>query len=92
MTSEKIRKRPSGKEEDSIADDKILILYNDDIHTFDYVIDALVEICGHEYLQASQCATITHYKGKCDIKKGDFSSLKIMKDALSDRELSVTID
>ncbi len=92
MTSEKIHKQPSGKGEESVANDKILILYNDDVHTFDYVIDALVEICDHEYYQASQCATIVHYKGKCDIKKGNFSSLKLMKDALSERELSVTID
>lgn len=92
MTSEKTSKAHSGKTDESVAHEKMLILYNDDIHSFDYVIAALVEVCDHEYCQASQCATITHYKGKCDIKKGDLARLKPMKDALIDRELSVTID
>ncbi len=92
MTAKETRKNPSRQPEDIAAGSKWLILHNDDVHTFDYVIDALVEICGHEYYQASQCATITHLKGKCDIKKGKFDRLKVMKDALTERELTVTID
>mgnify|MGYP001766038761 FL=1 len=92
MTAKETRRDPLRQPDDVAAGNKVLILYNDDVHTFDYVIDALVEICGHEYYQASQCATITHYKGKCDIKTGKFASLKVMKDALTERELTVTID
>lgn len=71
---------------------KYLILHNDDVHTFDYVIQSLMEICDHDYIQASQCAIITHYKGKCEVKHGNFPSLKAMKDALSQKELKATID
>jgi ATP-dependent Clp protease adaptor protein ClpS len=72
--------------------DKNLILHNDDIHTFDYVIQALMEVCDHDYIQASQCTIITHYKGKCDIKHGNLSNLKAMKNALAEKELTTTID
>ncbi len=92
MTDKEIKKKPVQDPDDISSDIKTLILHNDDVHTFEYVIDALVEICNHEYYQASQCATITHYNGKCDIKNGIFSSLKIMKDALIERELTVTIE
>jgi ATP-dependent Clp protease adaptor protein ClpS len=73
-------------------DKKFLILHNDDIHTFDYVIDALVDVCKHDEIQAEQCAIITHHKGKCDVKKGAFEVLKPMKDKLSSKGLSVTIE
>ena len=69
-----------------------LILHNDDVHTFDYVISALVDVCEHGYEQATQCTLIVHYKGKCDIKKGAFKELKPLKDALIERELNATID
>ncbi|MFZ5430257.1 MAG: ATP-dependent Clp protease adaptor ClpS [Bacteroidota bacterium] len=86
-------KRQNLFDEDALQSEiRNLILHNDDVHTFDYVIDALMEICDHEYIQASQCAIITHYKGKCDIKQGVFSSLKVMKDALTQKELTTTID
>lgn len=73
-------------------EDRFLILYNDDVHTFDYVIDSLVEICKHEVQQAEQCAYIVHYKGKCDVKKGSYTILSPMKNQLTDKGLSVTID
>jgi len=70
----------------------ILILYNDDYHTFDYVIDALIQICEHDLLQAEQCTQLIHYKGKCDVKKGSFSYLRPMKNALIQKDLKATID
>lgn len=86
-------KRQNLFDEDALQSEiRNLILHNDDVHTFDYVIDALMEICDHEYIQASQCAIITHYKGKCDIKQGAFNSLKVMKEALTQKELTTTID
>jgi ATP-dependent Clp protease adaptor protein ClpS len=69
-----------------------LVLYNDDTNSFDYVISCLVEVCEHDFIQAEQCAFITHFKGKCDIKKGDYKSLKPMKQNLVDKGLRVTID
>lgn len=53
-----------------------IILFNDDIHTFDYVIDALIEVCEHDYIQAEQCTVLVHYKGKCAVKSGNFEVLK----------------
>jgi ATP-dependent Clp protease adaptor protein ClpS len=75
-----------GQEENS------LILHNDDIHTFDYVIESLVDVCEHSTVQAEQCTFIIHYKGKCDVKKGSFDFLKPMKDCLIERGLNATID
>jgi ATP-dependent Clp protease adaptor protein ClpS len=69
-----------------------LILHNDDIHSFDYVIDCLIDICEHNTVQAEQCTFIIHYKGKCDVKKGSYEFLKPMKDGLIERGLNATID
>ena len=69
-----------------------LVLYNDDWHSFDYVIDALIDICKHDNFQAEQCAFITHTKGKCDVKSGVYKKLKSMKDRLIERELTAAIE
>ena len=71
---------------------RFLILHNDDVNTFDFVIESLIDICDHDAVQAEQCAYITHHRGKCDIKKGTYSILDIMRRALLDRGLQVTID
>ncbi|MFT3737929.1 MAG: ATP-dependent Clp protease adaptor ClpS [Breznakibacter sp.] len=73
-------------------DMRFLILHNDDVNTFDHVINTLKEVCRHNDEQAEQCAIITHYKGKCDIKKGHIDELLPMHERLVERELSVTID
>jgi ATP-dependent Clp protease adaptor protein ClpS len=69
-----------------------LVLYNDDINTFDYVMSCLIEVCDHNIIQAEQCAMITHYKGKCDIKKGSYSKLQVMKEQLIEKGLRVSIE
>jgi len=74
------------------AELRMLILHNDEVHTFEYVIETLVKVCNHSSEQAEQCAWLTHHKGKCDVKKGSYTELKPYKDALIDRELQVTID
>ena len=58
------------------AIENTIVLYNDDINTFDHVIDMLVYACDHEPLQAEQCAMLVHYKGKCDVKSGSLEDLK----------------
>lgn len=69
-----------------------LILYNDDINTFDYVIQSLIEICDHSLVQAEQCALIAHYKGNCDIKKGNRAQLKELQLNLIKKGLKAGID
>ena len=69
-----------------------LVLINDDYHTFEYVIEALVAICDHTEEQATQCAMITHYKGKCDVKKGTKSELRPLRRALVEKDLKAIIN
>lgn len=68
-----------------------LILFNDNINTFDYVIDCLVKICKLSFEQASTCANIAHYKGLCAIKHGAYDELKIMYNALIDKGLKIDL-
>ncbi|MDM8161333.1 ATP-dependent Clp protease adaptor ClpS [Labilibaculum sp. K2S] len=83
------------KEESDVISDLLnrntLMLVNDDFHTFDFVVDALVDVCRHDPDQAEQCAYITHYKGKCDVKKGAMSTIKPMRDRLAEKGLKVNI-
>lgn len=69
-----------------------LMLSNDDIHTFEYVIEKLVEVCGHSREQAEQCAYIVHLKGKCDVKRGSLKDLTGMHTVLSKLELTTSIE
>lgn len=68
-----------------------LIVYNDDVNTFDHVIDSFVKICKHDSLQAEQCAWIIHSNGKCQIKSGSYEELEPLCTALLDRGLSAEI-
>ena len=70
----------------------ILSLHNDDEHSFDYVVEALIEICQHNSVQAEQCACITHYKGKCEIKEGNLYNLSILRDQLEEKGLVVSLE
>ena len=78
-------------EETDVADGRKLILFNDDVHSFDFVIEALIEVCGHELLQAEQCTIIVHFKGKCAVKQGTFEKLEPMCTALLERGLTAEI-
>lgn len=73
------------------VEQKQLVVFNDDVNTFDDVIRWLIEICQHEAVQAEQCAYIVHYSGKCSVKTGTFDDLKPRAVALLDRGLSVKI-
>ena len=92
MTSREIKRQPTESYNKDSAENKSLILHNDDVHSFEYVTHALIEICEHTFEQASQCTLITHYKGKCDVKKGGFKALQPLKEALIERKLNATID
>ena len=71
---------------------RTIVLYNDDVNTFDFVIESLIKVCKHDTIQAEQCTHIVHFNGKCEVKKGSFSELKPMKEALIERGLSAVID
>ena len=68
-----------------------LILFNDDINSFDFVVKSLIEVCNHNPIQAEQCTFIAHHKGKCNIKNGTYSYLLPLKDQLDQRGLTSTI-
>ncbi len=68
-----------------------IVLYNDDVNTFDWVIHCLIEICDHDALQAEQCAYIVHNSGKCDVKSGSYEELEPQCSALLERGLSAEI-
>jgi len=69
-----------------------LVLHNDEVNTFDYVMETLVDICDHSMTQAEQCATITHYKGKCEVRSGSLSEMKELRYKLISRGLKASVD
>jgi len=68
-----------------------IMLFNDDVNTFDFVIDALIEVCEHTMEQAEQCTYLVHYKGKCAVKTGEYKELKPKCTSLLERGLSAEI-
>ena len=68
-----------------------IVLHNDDVNTFDHVIDTLIRVCKHDELQAEQCAILVHYKGKCTVKTGSLEELKPQCSALLDAGLSAEL-
>lgn len=69
-----------------------LIVWNDEVNTFDWVIQSLMEVCGHTEEQAEQCALIIHMNGKYAVKEGGYETLKPMCEALLDRGIGATIE
>jgi ATP-dependent Clp protease adaptor protein ClpS len=78
--------------EENRGTERFLILHNDEVHTFDYVIETLIDVCEMDEIQAEQCTFLVHYKGKCDVKKGIINFLKPYKEALISKGLQATID
>ncbi len=79
--------------DDVVVEAKVynLVVFNDDINTFDYVINTLIEVCQHTNEQAEQCTLIIHYKGKCTVKNGDFDELVPMRNAICNRGISAEL-
>ena len=69
-----------------------LIVWNDEVNSFEWVIETLIEICGHSQEQAEQCAIIIDSKGKYSVKEGSYETLKPMCDAITDRGIGATIE
>ncbi|MCX6171264.1 MAG: ATP-dependent Clp protease adaptor ClpS [Flavobacterium sp.] len=83
-------------QEDVLVDELVainneIVLFNDDVNTFDHVIDTLIRVCQHSSEQAEQCAILVHYKGKCTVKTGSFEELKPQCIQLLDAGLSAEI-
>ena len=68
-----------------------IILFNDDVNTFDHVINTLVAYCDHTYEQAEQCAYIVHHSGKCAVKTGSYEDLEPICHKLLEAQLSAEI-
>jgi ATP-dependent Clp protease adaptor protein ClpS len=68
-----------------------IVLFNDEVNSFDFVIEARIKVCGHEAIQAEQCTILVHFKGRCTVKEGDYDDLEPMCTALLDRGLTAEI-
>jgi ATP-dependent Clp protease adaptor protein ClpS len=68
-----------------------LVVFNDDVNTFEHVAKVLIKVCQHTPEQAEQCTLIIHYKGKCTVKKGSRSKLKPMCEAILDAGIQAAI-
>ena len=79
-------------EQEQVVETKDIILYNDDVNTFDYVVDLLMKYCDHQPIQAEQCTWIVHHNGKCQVKRGEVAELKPICQALCDAGLSAVIE
>lgn len=90
--------RPLQEENDEVdvltqeQDPFSLIVWNDEVNTFEWVIETLMEVCGHSAEQAEQCAFIIHFKGKYAVKQGSYEDLKPQCDAITDRGIGATIE
>ncbi len=77
--------------EEQVGINNEIVLYNDDVNTFDHVIDTLIRVCQHTAEQAEQCAILVHYKGKCTVKTGHYDELKPQCTLLLEAGLSAEI-
>ena len=91
-----ISARPQQMEETDVltAEEHIcsIIVWNDEVNTFDWVIETLIDVCGHSEEQAEQCAMIIHFNGKYAVKHGSYEELKPKCDAITDRGINATIE
>lgn len=69
-----------------------IIVWNDEVNTFEWVIETLIEVCGHTEEQAEQCAMLIHTKGKYAVKKGTYDDLKPQCDAIIERGIGATLE
>jgi len=79
-------------EEEKEDEGLTLVVFNDDVNSFDHVIDTLIKICKHKREQAEQCTYIIHFNGKCQVKKGTYELLKPMKEGIVDAGINAVIN
>jgi len=73
------------------VDEMDLVVFNDDINTFDHVINTLIRVCRHTPEQAEQCTLLIHHKGKCSVKNGTFDFLRPMRQAICEAGIDARI-
>lgn len=78
-------------EEVQVSTEYNLVVFNDDVNTFDHVIDTLISVCDHSMIQAEQCTNIIHYNGKCTVKTGEFDYLKELRTQICDAGISAEV-
>src|SRR5258708_15143343 len=69
-----------------------LIVWNDNVNTFEWVIETLMQVCGHTYEQAEQCSYFIHFRGKYAVKEGSYDELKPQCDAITERGINATVE
>ena len=92
MTKEIVKEQKEVQSLDSILENHNIVLFNDDVNSFDHVINSLVKYCKHSAVQAEQCAWIIHSKGKYAVKGGSLPRLSPMREALTDRGIGATVE
>ncbi|MDZ4666281.1 MAG: ATP-dependent Clp protease adaptor ClpS [bacterium] len=92
MVKEVTKKEEDVSVLDEVGESYQVLLYNDEVNTFDWVIECLVDICEHDELQAEQCALLVHFKGKAVVKKGELETMKSICQALCDCQLSAVVE
>ena len=96
MASTKTNSQPDNEQELDVLTDQEdpcnLIVWNDNVNTFEWVIETLIEVCGHSPEQAEQCSYFIHYKGKYAVKNGQYDELKPMCDAITERGIGATVE
>ncbi|MBS1621411.1 MAG: ATP-dependent Clp protease adaptor ClpS [Bacteroidetes bacterium] len=86
-------KKQEGTEVLTLVEDPCqLIVWNDEVNTFEWVIETLIQVCGHSYEQAEQCSYIIHFKGKYAVKQGSYDELKPLCDAITERGIGATVE
>lgn len=76
---------------EAVKEENKIVLYNDEVNSFDHVIDMLIAACDHTPIQAEQCSLIVHYKGKCSVKTGEYKDLEPRCTALLEAGLTAEI-
>jgi ATP-dependent Clp protease adaptor protein ClpS len=69
-----------------------LVVWNDEVNSFEWVIETLMTVCGHSKEQAEQCTFIIHYKGKYGVKEGSYEALTPLRDAITERGINATLE
>ncbi|MBS1920640.1 MAG: ATP-dependent Clp protease adaptor ClpS [Bacteroidetes bacterium] len=88
----KTRKQESAEVFTLVEEPCHLIVWNDEVNTFEWVIETLMEVCGHSYEQAEQCSYIIHFKGKYAVKQGVYEELKPQCNAITERGIGATVE
>jgi ATP-dependent Clp protease adaptor protein ClpS len=88
MTKKAPRPESNRKGEEN---ERSLLLVNDDVNSFEHVISSLVNVCGHDEIQAEQCAVLTHIKGGCVVKVGDAATIGEMSMRLKELSLETVV-